>query len=39
VEEEHRKFMDFKNQVAIGAVNSRSGKAIPPKVSLSTLQQ
>ena len=32
VDNEKLKFMEFKKQVALGAVNSRSGKAIMPKV-------
>ena len=32
VEEERAKFVDFKKQIALNAVNSRSGKFIPPKV-------
>jgi len=32
VDEERRKFMEFKKQVALNALNSRSGRPIPPKV-------
>ncbi|XP_071107060.1 cilia- and flagella-associated protein 184-like [Haliotis cracherodii] len=31
VDEERSKFMDFRKQVALNAINSRSGKPIPPK--------
>ncbi|XP_052791281.1 coiled-coil domain-containing protein 96-like [Mya arenaria] len=31
VDDERRKFMDFKKQVALNALNSRSGRPIPPK--------
>ena len=33
VEDERLKFMEFKKQVGLGAVNSRSGKPIPQRVS------
>ena len=33
VDDERRKFMDFKKHVALNALNSRSGRPIPPKVS------
>jgi len=32
VDDERRKFMDFKKHVALNALNSRSGRPIPPKV-------
>ena len=32
VNDERLKFMEFKKQIGLGAVNSRSGKPIPPKV-------
>lgn len=32
VDEERKKFMEFKKQVALNALNSRSGRPIPPKV-------
>ena len=32
VDIERKKFMEFKKQVALNALNSRSGKPIPPKV-------
>ena len=32
VDEERQKFMEFKKQVAQNALNSRSGRAIAPKV-------
>ena len=35
VEEERAKFVDFKKQIALNAVNSRSGKFIPPKVCVA----
>ncbi|XP_050391625.2 coiled-coil domain-containing protein 96 isoform X2 [Patella vulgata] len=31
VDEEKKKFIDFKQQVALNSLNSRSGKSIPPK--------
>lgn len=31
VEDERDKFIDFQRQVAVNSINSRSGKAIPPK--------
>ncbi len=34
VDEETEKFMEFKKQIALNAVNSRSGKPISPKVRL-----
>ena len=33
VDEERQKFMEFKKQIALSAINTRSGKPIPPKVS------
>ena len=38
VDDERRRFMDFKKQVALNAVNSRSGKAILPRVSMMATQ-
>lgn len=35
VEAHRQKFVEFKRQVALNAINSRSGKQIPPKVFLS----
>lgn len=32
VDVERQKFMELKKQVALNAINSRSGKPIPPKV-------
>ncbi len=32
VDDEQAKFIEFKKQVALNSVNSRSGKPIPPKV-------
>lgn len=32
VEGERQRFIDFKKQVAVNSLNSRSGKSIPPKV-------
>lgn len=34
VDEERKKFMEFKKQVALNALNSRSGRPIPPKVCI-----
>ena len=34
VDDERVKFMEFKKQVALNAVNSRSGKPIPPRVRI-----
>lgn len=34
VDRERLKFMEFKKQVGLAAVNSRSGKPIPPKVKI-----
>ena len=34
VDAERKKFMEFKKQVALNSLNSRSGKPIPPKVKL-----
>merc|ERR1712203_992141 len=31
VDEERRRFVEFKKQVALNSINSRSGKPIPPK--------
>ena len=33
VDSERSKFMEFKMQVALKSINSRSGKPIPPKVN------
>jgi len=33
VDDERKKFMEFKKQVALNSVSNRSGKPIPPKVS------
>ena len=38
VNEERLKFMEFKKQIALNAVNSRSGKPIPPRVSVFNKQ-
>lgn len=32
VDEERKKFMEFKKQVALNAISNRSGKPVPPKV-------
>lgn len=33
VDEERKKFMEFKKQVALNAISNRSGKPVPPKVA------
>jgi hypothetical protein len=35
VDEERVKFMEFKREVGLGAVNSRSGRPIPAKVCIT----
>lgn len=37
VDEERKKFMEFKKQVALNAISNRSGKPVPPKVSYLTV--
>lgn len=36
VDEERKKFMEFKKQVALNAISNRSGKPVPPKVPYLT---
>lgn len=37
VDEERKKFMEFKKQVALNAISNRSGKPVPPKVLYLTV--
>lgn len=37
VDEERKKFMEFKKQVALNAISNRSGKPVPPKVPYLTV--
>ena len=34
VHDEQAKFTEFKKEIALGSLNSRSGKPIPPRVSM-----